>query len=759
VAITPAAPTDLAATANDDGTITLNWDANLDGLFDYFDLLVSHDGGAYTMYASGISRSARTFDLTDLAAGHDYSFHLVTTNAADSSAAASATATAVNAAGTASAGTLSPDDDGSSAYVALGFGINFYGVHADHVYVNNNGNITFSSANSAYTPNSGFADLNFAMIAPFFADVDTRELNNVAGGSVTYGAETNFSDPVDDQVHPTFGIHWNAVDYYYRLASTHTSLYNTFSLYLVNRDDTGMGNFDIIFKYGDLSWDTGDASGGINGRVDPNASDAHPARAGFSSGSGLIGTVFELGQSGGDGSMLTLQGKTQSFSIRMARPHLSVQDLAPQGLTYTDTNRGIMGVTTDAQGNASFAIHLVPDVFDAPQNVYTYHVLNAAGSEIYSHALPPTDLVNFTTSEEGLHTIVVTSSEDPTYSVSVRYYLAKLNVVWNEPNDSLVNNILYTGTGIHTNYLDNISRRSLEVYSGQKIALTYDTDLPASNNHRWFLNAPATDFINDYYVREGSSRDATNSDTATVVPVSSSDRNAQPFFLYAIADLPTHTFFLTYDCTINGERVTFRNSVIFNVHKPGTSIWNSPVTVAPGHYLAGSVVDSFAPVGAYNPVSMAGDRLVATVGVRAYDPTSYEGTLSWVQLISVPFAKVQGNGLFDTWQFQDYKLDNRYPYNSVPGTNAFSDAPGIEAFYANHLWLNVAFKDWLMWTPPGADSVPVPLYTFTWTSSGEASYAAGAWTLTRGSPLAKTTIVSTKISIYPTWTERFDNFN
>jgi hypothetical protein len=68
---------------------------------------------------------------------------------------------------------ISPNDDGSSDLVPLGFTIDFFGVSRDALYVNNNGNVTFDSSLSAFTP-FNLLSTTRAIIAPFFADVDTR---------------------------------------------------------------------------------------------------------------------------------------------------------------------------------------------------------------------------------------------------------------------------------------------------------------------------------------------------------------------------------------------------------------------------------------------------------------------------------------------------------------------------------------------------------------------------------------------------------
>src|SRR5215218_4240597 len=54
-------------------------------------------------------------------------------------------------------------------------GLNFFGQTYNSVYVNNNGNITFGSSSGDFTPTGlGEGYEGLPIIAPFFADVDTR---------------------------------------------------------------------------------------------------------------------------------------------------------------------------------------------------------------------------------------------------------------------------------------------------------------------------------------------------------------------------------------------------------------------------------------------------------------------------------------------------------------------------------------------------------------------------------------------------------
>jgi hypothetical protein len=187
--------------------------------------------------------------------------------------------------------TLAPNDDLSTGAVAIGFKdahgnpekINFFGQQYDQLYVNNNGNVTFDASLGEYTPFT-ITKAAAKIIAPFFADVDTSK----AGQPVTYGTGTING-------HQAFAANWLGVDYYNATADNHKSLLNTFQLLLINRDDTGAGNFDIEFNYDAINWETGDYSGGQDGVG------GQSAHVGFSNG---VDTSFELPGSGVPGAFL-----------------------------------------------------------------------------------------------------------------------------------------------------------------------------------------------------------------------------------------------------------------------------------------------------------------------------------------------------------------------------------------------------------------------------------------------------------------------
>ncbi|RIK65819.1 MAG: hypothetical protein DCC65_11865 [Planctomycetota bacterium] len=139
-----------------------------------------------------------------------------------------------------------PTDDGSSAQIDLGFGFQLYGVTHHSVYINNNGNISFGAAFPQFT-STGFPVQNFPMVAPFWADVDTRgEL-----GRVVYKLTEH-----------ALIVTWESVGYFNQKGDKR----NTFQVAISDGDDPviGMGN-NVAFSYANMQWTTGDASGGAGG--------------------------------------------------------------------------------------------------------------------------------------------------------------------------------------------------------------------------------------------------------------------------------------------------------------------------------------------------------------------------------------------------------------------------------------------------------------------------------------------------------------
>ena len=191
-----------------------------------------------------------------------------------------ANAGAVHDAGLFTDNTLAANDDGSTGLVNIGFGINFFGVSQNNLYVNNNGNVTFASPLATFTP-FGLTTSTIAIIAPFFADVDTR---GVGSGLVQYGQDTLNGRNV-------FGVNWINVGYF----PSATNRLNSFQLIMTDRSDTGAGNFDFEFNYDSILWETGGASGGSGGLGGSSA------RVGYTNGGAVD---VEFAGSGVNGAFL-----------------------------------------------------------------------------------------------------------------------------------------------------------------------------------------------------------------------------------------------------------------------------------------------------------------------------------------------------------------------------------------------------------------------------------------------------------------------
>ena len=185
-------------------------------------------------------------------------------------------------------GDLGKGDDNNSQPASIGCSANFYGTTASQVYVNNNGNITFGSKEETYTPYGLLTDVAKPIIAPFFADVDTRD----NGSTVKFGTTT-----IDENA--AFVVNWLNVGFFNGAPGTASPTTNSFHLVLISN---GNGNFDFEFNYGSILWETGtaSASGG-----NANGLGGNSARVGFSNGaSGSNRVAVELTGSGVNGAFL-----------------------------------------------------------------------------------------------------------------------------------------------------------------------------------------------------------------------------------------------------------------------------------------------------------------------------------------------------------------------------------------------------------------------------------------------------------------------
>lgn len=181
------------------------------------------------------------------------------------------------------------NDDGSSSAVPLGFQFDLFGTNYGSVYINNNGNLSFETSYSSFT-SSGFPVSGRKMVAPFWADVDTR---------------SGLGHVWQKQVGNTLAVAWDHVGYY----SVQGDKRNTFQVMISDGNDPAMGlGNNVCFCYGQMQWTTGRASGGVNGFG------GTPATVGVNKGvDGLYSSFF--GRPGTAAQVSQLSGESRCFPV------------------------------------------------------------------------------------------------------------------------------------------------------------------------------------------------------------------------------------------------------------------------------------------------------------------------------------------------------------------------------------------------------------------------------------------------------------
>ncbi|MFL6117705.1 MAG: nidogen-like domain-containing protein [Catenulispora sp.] len=184
---------------------------------------------------------------------------------------------------TCQASQVAPNDDGSSPAIPMPFSIDFYGRQFQSLWVNNNGNVTFDGPMSDYTP-ANLTTFNRPTIAAWWADVDTR-------GALSMPVRYGLGDVGGRQA---LCVDYDHVGYY----SGHDDKLDSFELFIVDRGDVAPGAFDIVYRYSQLQWETGDAGDGTGGVGGTSAA------VGYTNGTGAPGTFLEVAGSRVPGSFL-----------------------------------------------------------------------------------------------------------------------------------------------------------------------------------------------------------------------------------------------------------------------------------------------------------------------------------------------------------------------------------------------------------------------------------------------------------------------
>ena len=322
---------------------------------------------------------------------------------------------------------LPVNDDGSTAAVVLPFTLNFFGTDYGALYVNNNGNVTFDDYLPSFTP-FALVGTTRVIIAPYFADVDTR---GTGSGLVTYGATTYGG-------RSAFCVNWVNLGYF----SIQTDKLNSFQLLLVERFDTGSGNFDIMFNYDKILFETGDASGGSGGLGGSSA------RIGYSNGDSTS-TSFELPGSAVNGAFLNSNTSTGLIynsrdSLQLGRYQFPVRNgVPPSGGTISGTVyansvalanvlvgafvqvcAGNVCHTTSTNANGQYSVIGLPD------GSYTAEAFPPGGSSLLPNTIGPLT-ISLGATLAGQNIVLISPTSLPAgTTITPSHLIGGIPVVW-----------------------------------------------------------------------------------------------------------------------------------------------------------------------------------------------------------------------------------------------------------------------------------------------------------------------------------------
>jgi len=262
---------------------------------------------------------------------------------------------------------------------ALPFEINFYGRRFDDLFIAPDGHVSFGAPAGHHPPlpMSYFRPI----IAPFFADADVR--NGVMYGETTYEGRRAFC------------VTWEDVGYW----QEHYDKLNSFQLLVVDRAE---GDFDIVFNYGSIRWESGDSirgGGGLGG---------YAARVGYANGDGSAVNAYELPGSGMNGRLLdsnpnglihnSLRSQQRGryvFHVRngdVVDKYVALGDSYNSGLGAYDYEPGTdIAGTNQCQRSYNAYAHLLVDRGDTPWNLDFVACAGAVIDTLYSETLSTSD--------------------------------------------------------------------------------------------------------------------------------------------------------------------------------------------------------------------------------------------------------------------------------------------------------------------------------------------------------------------------------
>jgi len=165
-----------------------------------------------------------------------------------------------------------------------------HGCHVDQIDIGFNVEISYRNYSQVYVYSNGYVLFQgLGSLSPLWlAALDTRE----GGSTVTYGN-------LIYERHTAFAVNWvDVAPYQNRLNAR-----NSFQLVLVDRSDTGIGNFDFIFNYDSIQWLNADAGYG------------NPSHVSYSVGGTSYGYWTEYGIYGSEYEGIVMQPLLDAYQL------------------------------------------------------------------------------------------------------------------------------------------------------------------------------------------------------------------------------------------------------------------------------------------------------------------------------------------------------------------------------------------------------------------------------------------------------------
>jgi hypothetical protein len=374
---------------------------------------------------------------------------------------------------------------------------------------------------------------------------------------------------------------------------------------------------------------------------------------------------------------------------------------------------------------------------DALPGTYTYMVypIGSTGGTVVSGSITQGQTITWTTAAKGHYEITLTSSADSSLQRKIDVYVAALSIVWKgqDIKDSAGAVVVHNG--------DTLNNKTVGYLAGQHLSLGYVLSTGVGTTTpdliHWQIGK-TTDYIKGYT--------ATNA-IGAVDPLTGDDLSSTTagyvLNTYGVVDAPMRRFTLTATATVDGSVLSFQAATTFDIKKPGRSIYNS----------------------GYNDFTFKGTDSVPTID---RDVTMVSGHMKWDGNVNGPeearvsfiqlhkadsyYIDIAGlpHSIYNTHGF--FRLDPSPTGPTYSSGSATSSDDPFTNIHSNmqEISRNERFRTWMMWTPPGADSVQVPIAELEWAFSVDVQQLA-YWTFVSKTPTVDTTILGKMTDSYPQW--------